>query len=318
MVWIPEIAANAFLDTVKMCKLGSKTKFEATNEPKSAEFVSAMAAGIKAQTIVEISTDISIYTIALAVAARQTKGRLVCILPDQHPQNSEEDKECLKELRPESFLDSQSSGETEWFLHQTRFKSLSDPLKSEENEQLLFQSMLETFSGPQNSGECDQSLSKIRLKSFTDSNHSKKSIQLFHRFGLQSYVEFKYGKPQEVLETLKGIDFLLFDCKFYDPQELSETIDMNSDRSMVVGFNFFGRKEKEGGDYSRVLERRRGVKTLILPIGKGMQITKIGYHKTRVSSIYEKKNWRSKWVVAVDQVTAEEHFFRVAKPMAKI
>ena len=50
-------------------------------EPESPELISALAAGMNAQLIVEVSSAPSATTIALAAAARQTCGRLVCILP---------------------------------------------------------------------------------------------------------------------------------------------------------------------------------------------------------------------------------------------
>lgn len=54
-----------------------------TPEPESNEFISALAAGMKAKLIVEITSGVSPSTIALAAAARQTGGRLVCILPER-------------------------------------------------------------------------------------------------------------------------------------------------------------------------------------------------------------------------------------------
>lgn len=51
-------------------------------EPGSNEFVSAIAAGMKAKLIVEVTSRASSSTIALAAAARQTGGKLVCILPE--------------------------------------------------------------------------------------------------------------------------------------------------------------------------------------------------------------------------------------------
>lgn len=51
-------------------------------EPGSNEFVSVLAAGMKAKLIVEVTSWVSLTTIALATAARQAEGRLVCILPD--------------------------------------------------------------------------------------------------------------------------------------------------------------------------------------------------------------------------------------------
>lgn len=48
-------------------------------EPESAEFLNALAAGLRAQRLLEIGGSSGISTIALAAAARQTGGRLVSI-----------------------------------------------------------------------------------------------------------------------------------------------------------------------------------------------------------------------------------------------
>lgn len=79
MGWSRASAVNAFLDTVNLCKLEEERK---QAEPESTEFISALAAGMTAQLIVEASSSAaSRSTIGLAAAARQTGGRLVCILP---------------------------------------------------------------------------------------------------------------------------------------------------------------------------------------------------------------------------------------------
>ncbi|WVZ17145.1 hypothetical protein V8G54_010127 [Vigna mungo] len=49
--------------------------------PESNELISALAAGMKAKLIVEVSSCVSLYTIALAVAARQSGGKLICVIP---------------------------------------------------------------------------------------------------------------------------------------------------------------------------------------------------------------------------------------------
>ncbi|KAJ6343990.1 hypothetical protein OIU76_005680 [Salix suchowensis] len=59
-----------------------------TKEPGSNEFISALAAGMKAKLIVEVANGVSPSTVALAAAARQTGGRLVCILPEPVPAES--------------------------------------------------------------------------------------------------------------------------------------------------------------------------------------------------------------------------------------
>ncbi|KAK9094085.1 hypothetical protein Scep_025554 [Stephania cephalantha] len=95
--WSPNSATNAYLETVKLC--GSQEMNQDSSsvkpEPESSEFISALAAGMNAQLIVEVSSDVSPSTIALAAAARQTGGRVICILPEDKTQN--QSKKVIKE-----------------------------------------------------------------------------------------------------------------------------------------------------------------------------------------------------------------------------
>ncbi|CAN4125833.1 unnamed protein product [Withania somnifera] len=82
LVWSPETASKAYIDTVQTCGITSKTS--------AAEFLSAMAAGYNAKLIVEAWTlhengDVSniITSTGLAIAAKYTHGRHVCIVPDE-------------------------------------------------------------------------------------------------------------------------------------------------------------------------------------------------------------------------------------------
>ncbi|KAL3536706.1 hypothetical protein ACH5RR_000072 [Cinchona calisaya] len=84
MEWSAKSATNAYLDTLKLC---NKQKENCNpcgchKEPESTEFISALAAGMSAQLMVEVSSEVSQSTVALAAAARQTGGRVVCILPE--------------------------------------------------------------------------------------------------------------------------------------------------------------------------------------------------------------------------------------------
>ncbi|CAL0324570.1 unnamed protein product [Lupinus luteus] len=77
LVWSPETASKAYLDTVKLCE-----KFK---ESDVAELLSAMAAGWNAKFIVESWSNNGpiITSFGLAVAARNTGARHVCIVPDE-------------------------------------------------------------------------------------------------------------------------------------------------------------------------------------------------------------------------------------------
>ncbi|CAI8609675.1 unnamed protein product [Vicia faba] len=77
LVWSPETASKAYIDTVQSCKVlrGSGV----------AELISAMAAGWNAKVIVETwSEGGAIETsIGLAIARKHTNGRHVCIVPNE-------------------------------------------------------------------------------------------------------------------------------------------------------------------------------------------------------------------------------------------
>ncbi|PIN27093.1 hypothetical protein CDL12_00151 [Handroanthus impetiginosus] len=77
LVWSPETASKAYIDTVKLCEL--------FQESSVAELISAMAAGWNAKLVVETwSTGSEIATsVGLAVATRHTGGKHICIVPDQ-------------------------------------------------------------------------------------------------------------------------------------------------------------------------------------------------------------------------------------------
>ncbi|KAG2677526.1 hypothetical protein I3843_12G103600 [Carya illinoinensis] len=77
LVWSPETASKAYIDTVKSCDL--------YHESGVAELVSAMAAGWNANFIVETWSQGGVLatSIGLAVASRHTGGRHVCIVQNE-------------------------------------------------------------------------------------------------------------------------------------------------------------------------------------------------------------------------------------------
>ncbi|KAF5207351.1 ankyrin repeat/KH domain protein [Thalictrum thalictroides] len=77
LVWCPESASKAYIDTVKSCEV-----FE---ESSVAELVSAMAGGWKPQLIVETWFHGGVITtsVGLAVASRHICGRHVCVVPNE-------------------------------------------------------------------------------------------------------------------------------------------------------------------------------------------------------------------------------------------
>ncbi len=72
-------------------------------EPPSAEFLSALAGGIAARRILEIGGSSGISTIALAVAARDTGGRVTSI--EIEPERQRESRELLHGLDLDNFVE---------------------------------------------------------------------------------------------------------------------------------------------------------------------------------------------------------------------
>ncbi|PPD92571.1 hypothetical protein GOBAR_DD10484 [Gossypium barbadense] len=73
MEWSAASATKAYLETLQLCK---------TREPRSNEFISALAARMKSKLIVEVKSSVSPSTLALATAAKHTGAKFVCILPE--------------------------------------------------------------------------------------------------------------------------------------------------------------------------------------------------------------------------------------------
>ncbi|CDO97693.1 unnamed protein product [Coffea canephora] len=92
LIWCPEISAKAYIDTVKFCGLSM--------ESSAPELISAMAGGWNAKLIVEAWTTGGAApknSIGLAIAARHSGGRHVCIVADE---KSRQEYTCAMQNRP--------------------------------------------------------------------------------------------------------------------------------------------------------------------------------------------------------------------------
>ncbi|XP_041021829.1 uncharacterized protein LOC121263099 [Juglans microcarpa x Juglans regia] len=96
LVWSPETASKAYIDTVKSIK-----NFK--EHSGVAELLAAMAAGWNAKLIVEswLNGDPIVTSIGLAIAARHACGRHVCIVPDER--SKQEYVKAMREYSDVSF-----------------------------------------------------------------------------------------------------------------------------------------------------------------------------------------------------------------------
>ncbi|XP_060174354.1 uncharacterized protein LOC132605106 [Lycium barbarum] len=81
MEWSPQQAMEAYLNTLQLSK-SLHYRDRKLIEPECVELISALAAGNRSKVILEITTEcITPFTIALAMAAKLSGGRLICVLP---------------------------------------------------------------------------------------------------------------------------------------------------------------------------------------------------------------------------------------------
>lgn len=207
-------------------------------EPETNEFVSAMAAGMNCQLIVEVTLSVSPITIALAAAARQTKGRHICILP-------------------EPFLT-----ESSLFIKES---------------------------------------------------------------GLAHFVDFVIGDPSEILARYNSIDFAVMDCRIVDYAELLKQLDVNLKKAVIVANNLRRGEKGLAENLKWAKDQKVSVKSLRHFIGKGMEVMTIGMrddqslHRKILTSGGGHERFRSNntmkrkshWVKKVDEISGEEHIFRV-------
>lgn len=86
LVWCPDTAAKAYIETVRLLADGGDGERDVPDESDVAELVAAMAGGWRALTIVEAwapGGDGVATSLGLATAARHTRGRHVCVVPDE-------------------------------------------------------------------------------------------------------------------------------------------------------------------------------------------------------------------------------------------
>lgn len=91
--------------------------------------------------------------------------------------------------------------------------------------------------------------------------------------GLSRVVEFIIGDAEDILPQYVDVDFALIDCRKEHNVELFEVLQFNSRRAVVVADNLFDRKATAA--YVKIIKNRPGARSITLPIGKGIEISRL-------------------------------------------
>ncbi|XP_047948115.1 uncharacterized protein LOC125194115 [Salvia hispanica] len=208
LIWSPETASKALIDTVKSCEI--------FNESSAAELVSAMAAGWNAQVVVETwrRGGAIAASVGLAVAARHSGGRHVCVVADE-------------------------------------------------------ESRAEYVEAMRESGRA---------------------------------AEVVVGRPEEAMEGLEGIDFLVLDWRRNDLARILRAARLGRRGAVVVCKNA---SSDAADDFRWRQGKLRIVRSVFLPVGNGLHIAHVG-----AASGAAVVTGRSRWIKHIDSRSGEEMVFR--------
>jgi len=92
-------------------------------------------------------------------------------------------------------------------------------------------------------------------------------------FSLSTAVEFLVGDVGEILPQFSDVDFALVDCRREQSVEFFDLLRLNSSRAVVVAENLFQRSAR--ASYEDKMTNRLGFKSVMLPIGKGIEVARL-------------------------------------------
>jgi predicted O-methyltransferase YrrM len=114
------------------------------------------------------------------------------------------------------------------------------------------------------------------------------------------------GEPEEVMDELEGIDFMVVDCRWKDFARILRLAKLSS-RGAVLACKNASSRSAASFKWRSVLEgtgSRRLVRSVFLPVGMGLDIAYVATSGGNASS------GSKRWFKHVDQQSGEEHVIR--------
>ncbi|XP_015085898.1 uncharacterized protein LOC107029096 [Solanum pennellii] len=120
--------------------------------------------------------------------------------------------------------------------------------------------------------------------------------------------EIVIGEAEETLETLTGIDFLVVDCERNDFSTILKVVALGNRGAVLVCKNVSSRAVTDFRWRSVLDEKSRIVRSVFLPVGKGLDIAHVGAVSTGKSVSGGKME--KKWIRRFDRESGEEFVIR--------
>ncbi|KAK2372240.1 hypothetical protein P8452_45620 [Trifolium repens] len=130
--------------------------------------------------------------------------------------------------------------------------------------------------------------------------------------------EIMVGEPEDVMEGIIGIDFLVVDSRRKDFARVLRLAKLSSKGAVLICKNAnFISKMDSGFIWRSVVARglRRLVRSVFLPVGKGIHMAHFsaaggGGGENTVSAMKHKGRTPNRWIKHVDQRSGDVHFIR--------
>ncbi|KAK4729023.1 hypothetical protein R3W88_022011 [Solanum pinnatisectum] len=120
--------------------------------------------------------------------------------------------------------------------------------------------------------------------------------------------EIVTGEAEETLETLTGIDFLVLDCEKNDFSRILKVVKLGNRGAVLVCKNVSSRAVSDFKWRSVLDEKSRIIRSVFLPVGKGLDIAHVGAVAT--GKIVSSGKMEKKWIRRFDRESGEEFVIR--------
>ena len=123
--------------------------------------------------------------------------------------------------------------------------------------------------------------------------------------GLSRVVEFIIGDAEDILPQYSDVDFALIDCRRDQYVELFEILRFNPNRAVVVADNLYDRKATAA--YSKIIKNRPGARSITLPIGKGIEVTRLSRAEEENKSSRGRRSAKKvSWAMDIDNMSSQD------------
>lgn len=132
-----------------------------------------------------------------------------------------------------------------------------------------------------------------------------------HEFGALQLPEILVGEVEEVMRTVDGVDFMVIDGRRRDLVRLLKAVKVSQRGAVFVCRNVRERAVVDFRWDKMVADRMRVVRSVVLPVGNGIDIAHVGYggDDCRGNGL-EKARRKRQWIKHFDVESGEEHVFR--------